>query len=234
MNRIEFMTELAALLQDISVEERTEAMKYYNDYFDDAGVENEQSIIEELGNPAKVAAEVKAGLKGQDNTSGEFTETGYTDSRFEDKEAPARREHTGGAGSAGRQAQPEPRTSNVLKIVLIVLIVLFGLPVLLPIGIGLACAVFGIVIAIFSLFFALVIASIAIVIAGVTLFCVGIASLVPAFAVGLALSGAGMIVSVIGIIASVASVRLCTIVFPGICRGIVWICRRPFQRKAVA
>ena len=34
MNRIQFMTELAALLQDISVEERVEAMKYYNDYFD--------------------------------------------------------------------------------------------------------------------------------------------------------------------------------------------------------
>ena len=37
MNRIEFMTELAALLQDISAEERIEAMQYYNDYFDDAG-----------------------------------------------------------------------------------------------------------------------------------------------------------------------------------------------------
>lgn len=32
MNRIEFMTELAALLQDVPVEERREAMQYYNDY----------------------------------------------------------------------------------------------------------------------------------------------------------------------------------------------------------
>ena len=37
MNRIEFMTELASLLQDIPVEERKDAMQYYNDYFDDAG-----------------------------------------------------------------------------------------------------------------------------------------------------------------------------------------------------
>lgn len=36
MNRIEFMTELASLLQDIPVEERKDAMQYYNDYFDDA------------------------------------------------------------------------------------------------------------------------------------------------------------------------------------------------------
>lgn len=46
MNRIEFMTELASLLQDVPVEERKEAMQYYNDYFDDAGEENEQQVIE--------------------------------------------------------------------------------------------------------------------------------------------------------------------------------------------
>ena len=56
MNRIEFMTELASLLQDVPVEERKEAMQYYNDYFDDAGEENEQQVIEELGEPATVAA----------------------------------------------------------------------------------------------------------------------------------------------------------------------------------
>ena len=71
MNRIEFMTELAALLQDISAEERVEAMQYYNDYFDDAGKENEGKIIEELESPAKVAAEVKAGLKMQDEETSE-------------------------------------------------------------------------------------------------------------------------------------------------------------------
>ena len=31
MNRIGFMTQLAALLQDVPVEERREAMQYYND-----------------------------------------------------------------------------------------------------------------------------------------------------------------------------------------------------------
>ena len=40
MNRVEFMTELASLLQDVPVEERREAMRYYNDYFDEAGKEN--------------------------------------------------------------------------------------------------------------------------------------------------------------------------------------------------
>ena len=32
MNRIEYMTKLASLLQDIPEVERRDAMKYYNDY----------------------------------------------------------------------------------------------------------------------------------------------------------------------------------------------------------
>ena len=46
MSRTEYMRELDALLQGISKEEREEAMQYYNDYFDDAGSENEEKVIE--------------------------------------------------------------------------------------------------------------------------------------------------------------------------------------------
>ena len=45
MNRQEFMKRLEELLQDISENEREEALQYYNDYFDDAGAENEAQII---------------------------------------------------------------------------------------------------------------------------------------------------------------------------------------------
>ena len=51
MNRVEFMETLSRLLQDIPEEDRIDALKYYNDYFDDAGSENEQNVIEELESP---------------------------------------------------------------------------------------------------------------------------------------------------------------------------------------
>ena len=60
MNRTEYMRELDALLQGISKEEREEAMQYYNDYFDDAGSENEEKVIEELGSPAKLADTIRS------------------------------------------------------------------------------------------------------------------------------------------------------------------------------
>lgn len=59
MNRTDFMTQLERLLQSISPAEREEALQYYNDYFDDAGAENEQEVIEALGNPARVAENIK-------------------------------------------------------------------------------------------------------------------------------------------------------------------------------
>ena len=37
-------------------------MQYYEDYFDEAGPENEQQVINDLGSPERVAAIIKAGL----------------------------------------------------------------------------------------------------------------------------------------------------------------------------
>lgn len=62
MNRTEFMSQLAMLLRNVSDGERDEALQYYNDYFDDAGAENEQSVIEALGNPARVAENIRREL----------------------------------------------------------------------------------------------------------------------------------------------------------------------------
>lgn len=64
MTRKEFMRELEFLLQDISDEEREEALAFYENYFDEAGSMNESQVIEELDSPARVAAIIKDGLKG--------------------------------------------------------------------------------------------------------------------------------------------------------------------------
>ena len=77
MSRAEFMRRLAELLADVSPAEREEAIQYYNDYFDDAGVENEQSVIASLGSPEQLAKTIKAGLFDGGN-AGEFTEKGFS------------------------------------------------------------------------------------------------------------------------------------------------------------
>ena len=64
MSRTEYMRQLESLLQNIPDTEREEALQYYNEYFNDAGSENEQNVIEALGNPAKVAENIKKDIFG--------------------------------------------------------------------------------------------------------------------------------------------------------------------------
>ena len=77
MNRAEFMRRLTELLGDVSPTERDEAIQYYNDYFDDAGAENESGVIASLGTPEELARTIKAGLNDGGN-GGEFTEAGFS------------------------------------------------------------------------------------------------------------------------------------------------------------
>lgn len=63
MNRNEFMRELELLLADLSQTEKEEALEYYNNYFEDAGPENEEIVIKELGSPAQVAQSIKKDLR---------------------------------------------------------------------------------------------------------------------------------------------------------------------------
>mgnify|MGYP002618787831 CR=1 FL=1 len=64
MTRTEFMKQLQDLLSDISKNEREEALQYYNDYFNDAGRENEKEVIKALGSPEEVA-EIPESYTGQ-------------------------------------------------------------------------------------------------------------------------------------------------------------------------
>lgn len=234
MRREEFMAQLASLLQDISAEERTEAMQYYNDYFDDAGEDQEETIIEQLGSPAKVAAEVKAGLHPQDEETAEYRETGYTDTRFEYRETPAGKDEYSYEGSYTDTVvnmEKKPWTNKPLKIALMILVIFAAIPILGPILIGILAAVIGIVIAIAVTFAALVVAAAAIAFAGFGILVAGGVTLFANAASGLLVIGTGLILVVLGAIATVASVKLCTVVFPGIIRGIAYLGRKIFRRE---
>ena len=60
MNKDIFLRDLERFLSDIPQEEREQALKYYEDYFEDAGTENEQQVIQDLGSPVELAKQIKA------------------------------------------------------------------------------------------------------------------------------------------------------------------------------
>ena len=58
MNKKEYMTELKDRLRRLPDEEIENVINYYEEYFDDAGEENEEKTIEALGSPAVVASKI--------------------------------------------------------------------------------------------------------------------------------------------------------------------------------
>jgi len=58
MNRHEFVAQLKTKLRSLPAEEIANAAAYYEEYFDDAGPENEESVIAELGSPSGIASKI--------------------------------------------------------------------------------------------------------------------------------------------------------------------------------
>ncbi len=153
MSRLEFMKELAKLLEDLPREEKIEILKYYNGYFDDAGKENEAAIIEELESPAKVAASVKAGMDENLAEHMEFTEKGVDDEKTVHEYEESRAFGGGFNGSEDRNTdtytysrydspyrRQEPKGDSAWKAIAVVLLLVVTFPfwiTLLGVGLGL-------------------------------------------------------------------------------------------------
>lgn len=58
MNKDKFISRLKFKLSKLPEEDRENALRYYTDYFEDAGPDHEEEILAELGNPDEVAAQI--------------------------------------------------------------------------------------------------------------------------------------------------------------------------------
>ncbi|WP_158584428.1 DUF1700 domain-containing protein [Lachnotalea sp. AF33-28] len=62
MNRNEYLEILDRQLRRLPADDREKAMEYYREYFDEAGPEQEEAAVEELGDPREVARQLITGL----------------------------------------------------------------------------------------------------------------------------------------------------------------------------
>ena len=257
MSRAEFMRRLAELLADVSPAEREEAIQYYNDYFDDAGVENEQSVIASLGSPEQLAKTIKAGLFDGGNV-GEFTEKGF--SGYEQRQSNEilnpnqlnngneQEQNAQGAQStqqqwqannaynayaeqpqSGKKQEKQPMSGGTIA--LIVLLCILASPFLLGIGGGALGIIIGILGALFGIVVGFGVAGAALMIAGVCMFVYGVTLLFGAPLGGLCVIGAAMICIAIGLVFIWIVVILCAALIPAVIKGIVKIFERIFPSR---
>ena len=242
MNRVEFMAELERLLSAMPEEERQAAVRYYADYFADAGEANEAEVIRELGSPEKVAESIKADYYGTEFNESDYEHKDYMEKygqRSSDERDNGRENSGAGTGQSGAEnrggstaentGNSRPWNSNALKLILIIAIAI----ILWPVTLGIALTVFGVVVAVVCFFAVLVIAAVSIMIAGGVTVVVGLVAAIAVPPAALVTVGIGILLFVFGLIAAVGAVKLCIIVYPAMLRGFVNLCRRPFYGKAV-
>lgn len=69
MTRTDYMQQLHHLLRRLPEDEYQSAMRYYNEYFNEAGDGNEQRVIAQLGDPKQVAQQIIANYTARENAS---------------------------------------------------------------------------------------------------------------------------------------------------------------------
>ena len=220
MKREEFLKQLEQLLDGISEEEKADALAFYRSYFEDAGEENEESVIAELESPEKVAQSIKKNL-GMEKENGSYgmpadqnPEWNKNDDDMFVKSEEAPKEKKGGWSAAA--------------IVLVVLTSPLWLTLLLVVAsllLAVVAILFGIAVAVVAVMASLVFAGFLLIGFGFsTLFTGGVA-------VGLGLTGAGFLVLGLGILAVLLVVWVFGVFLPWAVKGIICLCKKPFEKK---
>lgn len=118
MTSQEYLNQLQKYLKKLPQSDYEDAMEYFTEYFADAGPENEQAVMEELGTPKQAAAELMRNL---------------LDKKMDEREAMEREEK-----------RKEKKKTTGASVVWIAVLALFaapiGAPVLICILIVLLCA----------------------------------------------------------------------------------------------
>ncbi len=149
MNKYDFLSRLRTALSPLPQEERDAAMSYYEEFFSDAGEDNEQSVIASLGTPEDLAKSIIDENNRENPANNVEIPVSTVKISPNSTEIPAGHQNNSGFEGGGYTPPPPPAQtsggSNGQTALIIVLAVLSS-----PIWIGALCAIFGIIVGIFG------------------------------------------------------------------------------------
>lgn len=212
MNAYEYLQALRAALAVLPDDEIDSAMRYYEDYFLDAGDENAEKVIKQLGPPEQVAEAILHDYTGVARRRPE---------RFEEEKA-----QTVNGVPLDRDGKPRKKGINPWMLACIVLLALIFGPVAVAVIGAIIVAVVGLVIGIAACVVAVPAATLigggALVLFSFLLWAT------PASA--LATLGAGLTVGAVGLLLVLLVIKLCILFVPPIIRGLVALIRWPIEK----
>ena len=214
MNAYEYLQALRAALAVLPDDEIDSAMRYYEDYFLDAGDENAAQVIEQLGPPEQVAEAILRDYTGVARRRPE---------RFEEEKA-----QTVDGVPLGRDGKPLTRKKGInpwMLACIVLLVLIFG-PVAITVIGAIILAVVGLIVGVAACVVAVPAATLigggALVLFSFLLWAT------PASA--LATLGAGLVVGAVGLLLVLLVIKLCILFVPPIIRGLVALIRWPIEK----
>ena len=215
MNRKEFLSQLEQALQGMPAEECRRAVEYYENYFDEAGPEKEQEVLQQLGAPEKVAADILRDYR-------DIAQRPNNPHEGNSKE-------TSGQKNNSSMGDWFRSLDNGQKLLLLILL-LVAACVIAPVGVGVIGGIGGILIALICVVctvFFLVPALDLVAWAGMLalLFAAGVYVSANTM-IALLLLGLALICAACGVLLGQLTKYLFCAVFPGMIRGIVQFIRR--------
>lgn len=220
MKREEFLKQLEQLLDGISEEEKADALAFYRSYFEDAGEENEESVIAELESPEKVAQSIKKNL-GMEKENGSYDVPVGSNPEWNKNDDDMFVKNT----------DTPKEKKNGWSVAAIVLVVITS-PLWLTLLLVVASLLLAVVATLFGIAVAVVAVMASLVFAGFLLIGFGFSTLFTGgAAVGIGLTGAGLLVLGLGILAVLLVVWVFGVFLPWAVRGIIGLCKKPFEKK---
>ncbi|MFI3200510.1 MAG: DUF1700 domain-containing protein [Eubacteriales bacterium] len=228
MNKELFLEQLERLLSELPSSEREEAMEYYRNYFEDAGVEEEKVIVA-LGNPALVAKQIKENFQ-EDTSTYEYSENGFTGTS----------DDTNTKVSVVREVEStKEKTSkktNTTNRILLIIIGILTVPIWLPLLITVVAVMFAILVSVMALGMGLFatgagigLAAFLMIVVGFLLLFIGIFKVFTIPLAGIMMVGIACAIIGVSILLFwlILSGMICFV--PACIRGIVWLCKLPFR-----
>lgn len=220
MTKVEFLKELELGLAVATADERVAALQYYTEYLDEAGPENEAAAIEELGSPQKIIADI-LGSSYNGATSGAWMPPPPS-APEPDPAAYAAAAATYPPIYAPGYEQPQqtasynPDNSRIAKIILIILVCIFAMPLLGSVG----GVLIGVAVALFSIFFIPIMLGLALLGGGVAMIISGAMISVVSIGNGLVFIGLGVFFAALGLLCCYGGIRLLGRTMPRIFRSL--------------
>lgn len=191
MTRLDFFLRLREGLQKLPAEELENAVRYYAEYFDDAGAENEQKVLHELGDPMKIAQQITAEYMVRDIAI-------YRPQKQDGK----------------------PQGKKGISAVWVAILAVFASPIALPIAIAIAAVVFAVVITVAAILFSLYAVAISLVATGIFGAVIGFVVIPVHPPTALCAIGTGLAVAGVGLLLFLPLLALTRVTFNGIARMI--------------